>query len=134
MINQSTQADSDGDSWGVQLRKGCLELAILALLWPEPLYGLDILRALRNSGLTVAEGTLYAILNRLRSEGFLISEWRESVSGRPRTYYSLTKMGRTRTKTMAAIWNGFSQSIDNILRIVPVKTPSTEELTHEPAK
>src|SRR5260221_2262772 len=33
-----------GDKWEVQLRKGCLELAILATLWGGKLYGLEILR------------------------------------------------------------------------------------------
>jgi PadR family transcriptional regulator PadR len=32
------------DKWEVQLRKGCLELAILAALWEGKLYGLEILR------------------------------------------------------------------------------------------
>ena len=47
------------DKWEVQLRKGCLELAILASLWSGRLYGLEIIRRLENqSELTVSEGTV----------------------------------------------------------------------------
>jgi PadR family transcriptional regulator, regulatory protein PadR len=106
----------DPEGWGAQLRKGSLELAILATLWQEPLYGLDILRALKNSGLNVAEGTLYAILNRLRSEGLVVSEWRDAGSGHPRKYYTLTDSGRASTTAMARAWNEFSGQIDDILQ------------------
>ncbi len=42
------------DKWEIQLRKGCLELAILAALWEGRLYGLEILRRLaRDSDLVV---------------------------------------------------------------------------------
>ena len=45
-----------------KLRKGCLELAILACLWDQRLYGLEILRGLeQNSNLVLAEGTVYPI-------------------------------------------------------------------------
>jgi hypothetical protein len=37
-----------GDKWEVQLRNGCLELAILAALWDRKLYGLEILRRLES--------------------------------------------------------------------------------------
>ena len=41
--------------WEVQVRKGALELAILASLWSERLYGLEILRRLADvSGLAVS--------------------------------------------------------------------------------
>ena len=55
--------NSHGDRWEAQLRKGCLDLVLLAVLWKEPLYGLEILRRLEKSaGLDLAEGTLYPIL------------------------------------------------------------------------
>ena len=58
------------DKWEVQLRKGCLELAVLAALWSERLYGLEIMRRLEDgSGLVVPEGTVYPLLSRLKSEG-----------------------------------------------------------------
>jgi len=110
------------DNWDAQLRKGCLELAILASLWVEPLYGLAILRALLSrGGMEMAEGTLYPILNRLRIDGLVTSEWRDAGTGHPRKYYTLTVPGRAKTREMAAAWSTFSAQMDEIVSAVRTK-------------
>lgn len=107
------------DNWDAQLRKGCLELAILASLWAEPLYGLGMLRVLQSrGGMEVAEGTLYPILNRLRIDGLLTSEWRDAGTGHPRKYYTLTDPGRAKTLEMATAWSAFSAQMDEVLSAV----------------
>ncbi len=84
------------DKWEVQLRKGCLELAILAALWEGKLYGLEILRCLEtDSDLIISEGTVYPLLSRLKSLGLVRSEWVESDAGHPRKYYSLTALANS---------------------------------------
>src|SRR5271165_2361810 len=89
------------DKWEVQLRKGCLELAILAALWDGELYGLEILRRLENdSDLIISEGTVYPLLSRLKALGLVQSEWVESGSGHPRKYYGLTAAGKQRVREM----------------------------------
>ena len=104
------------DKWEVQLRKGCLELAILAALWGGRLYGLEILRRLENdSDLIVAEGTVYPLLSRLKALGLVRSEWVESDAGHPRKYYALTAAGKKRALEMAAIWVRFSSTMDQLL-------------------
>ena len=104
------------DKWEVQLRKGCLELAILASLWQGKLYGLEILRRLEHgSNLVLAEGTVYPLLNRLKAEGLLDSEWVESEAGHPRKYYRLTATGRRRAQAMARVWREFTGSLDGLL-------------------
>jgi PadR family transcriptional regulator PadR len=111
------ELDQDGaDKWEVQLRKGCLELAILAALWDEKLYGLEILRRLESaSELVVSEGTVYPLLSRLKTLGWLQSEWVESDGGHPRKYYELTRAGRKRAREMAEMWRRFSASIGKLL-------------------
>ena len=102
--------------WEAQLRKGSLDLALLAVLWEGRLYGLEILRRLQeNAGLEVAEGTLYPILMRLKQEGLLKSTWVEAEAGHPRKYYWLTPAGRQRVLSMAETWKLFSQSIAGLL-------------------
>jgi len=104
------------DKWEVQVRKGCLELAILAVLWSGRLYGLEILRRLEEgSALIVPEGTVYPLLNRLKAEGLLASEWVEGDAGHPRKYYKLTASGRRRAVQMAEFWSSFSASLDGLL-------------------
>lgn len=113
-------SDGDGpDRWEAQLRKGALEMAALASLWRERLYGLEIIRFLESqSQLVLAEGTIYPILNRLKAEGMLTSEWVEAEAGHPRKYYSLTEAGRQRLRQMAEAWGNFARGLSNLLEPV----------------
>jgi PadR family transcriptional regulator len=105
-----------GDKWEVQLRKGCLELAILAALWDGKQYGLEILRRLESdSDLIVSEGTVYPLLSRLKVLGLVRSEWVESDAGHPRKYYALTPAGKQRVREMAGMWTRFSSSMSRLL-------------------
>ncbi len=104
------------DKWEVQLRKGCLELAILAALWEGRSYGLEILRRLeRDSDLIVSEGTVYPLLSRLKALGLVRSEWVTSDAGHPRKYYALTVAGKQRAAEMARTWARFSSSMGALL-------------------
>jgi len=109
-------AEDDADRWEAQLRKGCLEMAILASLWKRRLYGLEILRTLeQSSSLGLAEGTLYVILNRLKAEGLVHSEWVDSGSGHPRKYYWIAAPGKDRLRSMARFWVVFCTDLDGLL-------------------
>jgi PadR family transcriptional regulator PadR len=110
------------DRWEAQLRKGAVEMAALASLWQGRLYGLEIIRFLESqSQLALAEGTIYPILNRLKAEGMLTSEWVEAEAGHPRKYYSLTDAGRQRLRQMAEAWVSFSRGLSRLLE--PVLQP-----------
>jgi PadR family transcriptional regulator PadR len=116
------------DRWEAQLRKGAVEMAALASLWRGRLYGLEIIRFLENhSALALAEGTIYPILNRLKAEGLLTSEWVEAEAGHPRKYYSLTEAGRERLGLMAQAWVGFSRGLSRLLE--PVLYPTDQDLS-----
>jgi PadR family transcriptional regulator PadR len=107
------------DRWEAQLRKGALEMAALASLWNGRLYGLEIIRFLEsNSRLVLAEGTIYPILNRLKAEGMLTSDWVEAEAGHPRKYYALTEPGRTRLRQMAQAWANFAGGLSQLLEPV----------------
>ena len=116
MARIDLQELESAEKWEVQLRKGSLELAVLASLWEGRLYGLEILRRLAtDSDLIVAEGTVYPLLNRLKAVGLVASEWVESDSGHPRKYYRLTPPGRRRALEMARIWTRLSASLGDLL-------------------
>jgi PadR family transcriptional regulator PadR len=107
------------DKWEAQMRKGCLEMAVLATIWHGRLYGLEILRVLeRDSSLVLAEGTIYPILNRLRTEGLVQSQWVEAEAGHPRKYYLLTPSGRERAIRMAETWTQFSAGLGRLIEPV----------------
>ena len=104
------------DKWEVQLRKGCLELAILGTLWAGKQYGLEILRRLETEAeLVLSEGTIYPLLSRLKNDGLLESEWVDADAGHPRKYYRLTPAGRRRAVRMARLWERFSGSLGDLL-------------------
>ncbi len=121
MLSNNGRED-EAARWEAQLRKGCLELAVLAALAPGRSYGLEILRALEeNSRLVLSEGTIYPILNRLRQDGLVDSQWVESDSGHPRKYYSLTRAGRARAARMANAWFEFASGLNAIVKPLLLK-------------
>ncbi len=108
--------DFQPSKWEVQLRKGCLELAILATVWPGRVYGLEILKRLeQEAGLALSAGTLYPLLARLKGDGLLEAEWVDADTVHPRKYYTLTRAGRRRATEMAQVWTRFSNSIGGLL-------------------
>ena len=107
---------ADPENWEKQVRKGWLELAILASLRDDRLYGLEILRRLEtHSDLVLAEGTIYPILNRLKRDGLIESRWVESEAGHPRKYYWLTAPGRRRAVVMARYASTFLGRIETLI-------------------
>lgn len=89
------------EKWKPQIRKGYLELCILATISSQGrTYGFDLLEVLNRSGLELKEGTLYPILNRMTSEGVLKAEWETRAQGHPRKFYSLSKAGEEVLKRM----------------------------------
>jgi len=122
-----------GDRWEQQMRKGALEMAILAALWSGRLYGLEIIRFFESSSqLALAEGTIYPILSRLKKEGLLASEWVEAEAGHPRKYYWLTETGRSRLLHMAQAWTEFSRELG--LLVEPVLERADSEKRQEVAR
>lgn len=104
------------DKWEIQLRKGCLELAMLGCLWNGKLYGLEILRRLAtDSDLDLSAGTVYPLLARLKADGLLESEWVEADTSHPRKYYRLTASGKRRAVQMARTWSRFSATLQDLL-------------------
>ena len=111
----AVERDDDANKWEAQLRKGCLEMAVLMALCAGRSYGLGVLRVLESdSNLVLSEGTIYPILNRLRQEGMVTSEWVEAEAGHSRRYYSLTRKGRERAVRMARIWLDFAAGLNRL--------------------
>ncbi len=102
------------DSLRLELRRGCLILAVLAQLHVEH-YGYTLRKALADEGLAIEESTLYPLLRRLETQGLLTSEWREEEK-RNKRFYKLSAEGATILAKLLAEWNGINDSLHRILK------------------
>lgn len=101
------------DSLRLELRRGCLTLAVLAQLRAEH-YGYTLRKALAEKGIAMDEGTLYPLLRRLESQGLLVSEWREEDK-RNKRFYRLSADGKLILKQLLAEWKGINGALERIL-------------------
>lgn len=100
-------------NWGSQARKGMLELVVMLALATREYYGYELVEHLKaRCGLDVADGTLYAILLRLKTEGFVRHRWEHTATGPGRKYYSLTKSGESALAGMRAIWGDIARAVE----------------------
>ncbi len=97
----------------LELRRGCLVLAVLAALRVEQ-YGYTLRKSLGEQGMAIDEGTLYPLLRRLESQGLLVSEWREEEK-RNKRFYRLSPEGKKLLKQLLAEWRGIDASLSGIL-------------------
>ena len=86
----------------VQLRKGLLEVCVLAAMRRHDSYGYQIIREIEPF-VEISESTLYPILRRLESAAFLTVRTAEH-NGRLRKYYHITPLGRKRIETFLEEW------------------------------
>lgn len=102
-----------------QMRKGMLEYCVLLLLSKEPSYANDIITRLKQAELIVVEGTLYPLLTRLKKDGLLSYEWRESTQGPPRKYYALTPDGSAFLLELDTAWNELARTVGLLKDLTP---------------
>ncbi len=98
-----------------QLKKGVLEYCILSIISRGEAYASDILEEMKGSRLIVVEGTLYPLLSRLKNDGLLSYNWKESKSGPPRKYYQLTEEGKLFMAELSQTWNDLVIAVTHII-------------------
>lgn len=97
----------------LELRRGCLVLAVLAALRTEQ-YGYTLRKMLVESGLAIDEGTLYPLLRRLETQGLLSSEWREEEK-RNKRFYRLSPTGEQILEQLLNEWRILDSSLKAVL-------------------
>jgi PadR family transcriptional regulator PadR len=102
--------------WETQLRKGLVELAVLASIARGETYGYRIVEQLQAlDGLQFTESTVYPVLTRLARDKFLAIRTEPSPAGPVRRYYRLTPDGERRFRQMAESWKTVSRSLSGLL-------------------
>ncbi|HTX23470.1 MAG TPA: PadR family transcriptional regulator [Steroidobacteraceae bacterium] len=98
------------------IRKGLLEFLILKIVQADKVYVADMLKRLSATEFATQEGTLYPLLSRMRREGLVDYEWKESEAGPPRKYYELTTKGHSQLAELTDYWNAINKTIDSLGR------------------
>jgi PadR family transcriptional regulator PadR len=98
----------------IQYKKGVLELCVLSLLDKKDRYGYEISEYL-STRIDIADGTVYPILRKLKSDGLVVTYLSEESGGPPRKYYSLTKTGRELYQSDRSDYINFASTIQSIL-------------------
>lgn len=98
----------------VQYKKGVIELCVLSLLEKQDLYGYKISEYL-SSRIDIADGTVYPVLRKLKSDGLVSTYIQEESGGPPRKYYSITRLGLESYANEKAEYLQFSDTIKKIL-------------------
>lgn len=86
----------------IQMKKGLLDVCVLALLKRGDSYGYQLVSEL-TAVIEVSESTLYPILKRLEGAGLLVTYTRE-YGGRLRRYYRITRSGLDRVAEFSREW------------------------------
>ena len=114
MANGKQSAPDLFENLKLELRRGCLVVAVLAQLRKEQ-YGYTLRKALADDGLEIDESTLYPLLRRLESQGLLISEWREEDK-RNKRFYRLSPVGEGILAQLLEEWQRINASLGKILQ------------------
>jgi len=75
----------------IQIKKGLLDACVLRALTKEESYGYKIIQDLA-SYVEISESTLYPVLKRLETNGY-VTTWTREQNGRLRRYYMITQTG-----------------------------------------
>ena len=96
----------------VQMKRGLLDVCVLAAIQSEDSYGYQIIKDIRPY-VDVSESTLYPILRRLEG-GRLLTVRSVEHNGRLRKYYHITDAGKARIEDFKQDW----QDMENIYRFI----------------
>ena len=105
----------DGGIMQVQLKKGVMDMLVLALLTQNDRYGYEIVSKI-SEYIELSEGTIYPLFNRLKKEKYVETYLLESQTGPSRKYYKITSNGTVAYNQMRQEWDGFSSVVDMLLK------------------
>lgn len=113
----------------IQLKKGVLGLCVLALLARDDSYAYEIASRLSDA-IDMGEGTIYPLMRRMQTDGWVETYLVESPAGPSRKYYRLTEAGRRALEDQGREWRRFATAVDDL--VTGASTPATATTdTHE---
>ncbi len=125
MTNEDTKAgpEQEWDRWSLEMRRGALSLAILAIICAGESYGYDIMNKLKQKeygSLQVEPSTTYPLLRRLEERGLLEGRWSEGP-GKQRRLYFVTRDGRRLLRKMVKSWDKMNAQLSLLIEEAGLK-------------
>ena len=99
-----------------QNKRGLIELCTLALLSKDDYYGYD-LSVIISKKIDIADGTIYPVLRKLKTDGFVKTYLTEGQGGPPRKYYQITQSGKKEFTLEKNNWNELVNNINDLLEV-----------------
>ncbi len=104
------------DKWQSQVKKGTLSFIVLLVLDEGEIYGYELIERIKHlTEIEIAEGTLYPLMNRLKTDQLLESKWVEQETGIPRKYYFLTESGKMTLEEMKKKWTELQNVLTKLI-------------------
>lgn len=97
-----------------QFKKGVLEMCVLSQLAMKDQYGYELTETI-SASMSIATGTLYLILKRLKDEALVETYLVESKDGPARKYYHITDKGREIEASQKQEWFAFVREVEKII-------------------
>ena len=118
-------------SWPSDWMRAILGLCVLKALDGGATYGYAIASRLEEQGLgSIKGGTLYPLLTRFETAGWVTTVWRAGEGGPGRKYFSLTAVGRQELEAQRELWASFTGTVDRYFSMQEPHDRTSERDTH----
>lgn len=98
------------------LIKGHLEMCVLAILAKQKNYGYELMKELETHNLELKGiGSIYPILTKLKTQGWVETDRVFTESGRARVYYEINEQGKERLQKKIEEWLELQNDISSLL-------------------
>lgn len=101
------------------LKRATIETILLSLLSEEDKYGYQLAQEIKQRTdykLTILEGSMYTILNRLKDNGDVTLYSELAGKKMTRVYYHITDTGRQHLKEMIATYDEYTGIINTLIK------------------
>ena len=116
-IEDTTGPEREYEYWSLEIRRGALSMAIMAIILNGESYGYDIMKKLNQEpyeSLQVEPSTTYPLLRRLEKRGMLEGRWSTGSGKRKRLYY-VTRDGRRILRRMVKSWRSLNEQLTQLI-------------------
>ena len=103
-----------GQPMNAPFKKGALDICVLSQLAQGDKYGYELTERISEE-MSIASGTLYPILRKLKADEYVTTYLVESESGPARKYYKLTEKGYRYQEELLKEWKEFIEAVERLI-------------------